>query len=104
MKKPIFYAVIRERGFAAKGYFEILTVTTERGRQLYGRDDQEASTHVAARDCLKRCDTREEADAVLVAAENIRTRHRKNISEARRALTLAESAERRELDELVRAK
>lgn len=100
MKKAIFWAVIRQRGYG-QGYYEILEVTTEKGHQVYGRDVDGASTHVAHRDVLKRCTSRPEAEEVLVAAEQIRTKHRSGIAAARRALVEAESLERRELDALV---
>lgn len=101
MKKPIFYAVVRTRSHLARGYFELLEATTERGRQVYGRDAEGCSTHVAARDVLKRLETREEADALLVRAETIKSRHRRGIETAKRALRDAERAETRELDALV---
>jgi hypothetical protein len=103
MKRPIFFAVIRARFMRnRRGYYEVLEVTTEKGRQVYGRDADGAATHVSIRDVLKRCTSRPEADEILRRAEEVKTRHRAGIDAARRALADAEGFERRELEALVR--
>jgi hypothetical protein len=53
MVKPIQYYVLVRHGFGRRG-FTVLGVTSEKGRQVYGRDEHDAATHVAERDVIYR--------------------------------------------------
>jgi hypothetical protein len=101
MKPTLFFAVIRSRSYSNRDPFEILEITTERGRQVYGRDRHGAATHVASRDVLARCKTKATADEVLGEAATIKDRWRDKISQLRHELSAAESGERNELDAMV---
>ena len=97
--KPIsYYGVIR-----VWHGFDVLAVTTERGRQVYGRRADESSTHVAARDVLVKLPDAQSAQSFMAKAGRIKAKHRPKIKEAERNLMLAQQAEQRELEALVEA-
>lgn len=96
MKPIIYHAVIR-----VWGGFEIIGVTTEKGRQVYGRRLDESSTHVAARDVVARFPDHQTALSFISRAGKIKAKHRGKIKEAERALSFAHRAEQDELDRLV---
>lgn len=98
MKPIICYAVIRVWG----GY-EIIGVTTEVGRQTYGRRLDESSTHVSTRDVVARLPDRDSALSLMERAGRIRAKYRPKIDEARRAAQLIEAQQNREIDDLVKA-
>lgn len=51
VKPTLYYCLVR--GGYGQG-FKVLAVTSEKGRQVYGRDEDDASTHVASRDVIHR--------------------------------------------------
>lgn len=53
MAKPIQYYVLVRHGFGRRS-FSVLGVTSEKGRQVYGRDEHDAATHVSVRDVIHR--------------------------------------------------
>lgn len=54
MAKPVlFYALVP--GYNSRGHgFRLIGVTSEKGGQLYGRDEQDCVTHISARAVLHR--------------------------------------------------
>lgn len=52
MAKPILYWALARGLYGER--FRIIGVTSEKGRQVYGRDDADAVTHVSDRDVLYR--------------------------------------------------
>jgi hypothetical protein len=97
--KPIrHYAVVR-----VWGGFEILGVTTEVGRQTYGRRLDASSTHVATRDVIARLPDRDSALSLMERAGRIRAKYRPKIDEARRHVNLLDAQQQREIDDLVKA-
>jgi hypothetical protein len=98
MRPILYYGVIR-----VWGGFEVIGVTTERGRQVYGRRADESSTHVAARDVIAKLPDQQSALSFMAKAGRIKAKHRPKIKEAERELTNAKGAEQRELEALVAA-
>lgn len=102
MKAISHYAITRNTSHFKTSPFDILAVTTVRGRQVYGRSIvDDASTHVAGRDVLVSVGTLDQAKMVLENAAKIKAKHKRTISDARNALRDAERAEQRELDALI---
>jgi hypothetical protein len=103
--KPIsHYAIVRNTHHFKTSPFDILAVTTMRGRQVYGRSIvDDASTHVAGRDVLVSVGTLDKAKLVLENAAKITAKHKRSISDARIALRDAMRGEQRELDALISA-
>lgn len=55
MAKPITHYVLVRQGYSRyRGGFTVLGVTSEKGGQVYGRDERDHVTHVSARDVLHR--------------------------------------------------
>lgn len=101
MKPIIFYAVVRNPyGYAGVPYV-IIHATTEKGRQVYGRYPDGASTHVSVRDVLARLPDERAAERFLNLAQKIKAKHHRPIKEARMALRDAERAEERDLEKLI---
>lgn len=84
MAKPIlFYALIRH-GLYRRG-FNVLSVTSEKGGQIYGRDEREGTTHVSERDVIYRFPegtTFEFAKAATDRADREQERHALGIAKA----------------------
>ena len=96
--KPIKeYGVIR-----VWGGFEVIGITTERGRQTYGRRADDSSTHVASRDVVAKLPDQQSALSFMAKAGRIKAKHRPKIKDAERALTEARRAEDSDLEALIR--
>lgn len=54
MAKPILYYVLARGGLYARRGFRVIGVTSEKGRQVYGRDEHDAATRVSASDVIHR--------------------------------------------------
>lgn len=90
MAKPIlYYALIRKWDYGTGRSWTALGVTSEKGRQVYGRTADDRVTHCAASDVLHRFP---EGTPFLFAqdagerASREEARHRDRIEEARRKL------------------
>lgn len=103
MKKIIGYAVARNAQYFRTTPFNILAVTTIKGRQVYGRSIvDDAATHIAERDMLLMLDTLDDAKLFLERAGAIDAKHARKISDLHRDLRNAERAKQDELDQLAR--
>jgi hypothetical protein len=82
MAKPIIaYAVVRA---AHSSGIEIIGVTSERGRRVYGRDKDDAPTNRAERDVLARYATLPEAGEALRRVDVVRVAMAPAVDDARR--------------------
>lgn len=54
MTKEIQYYVLAKGGLYARRGFRVIGVTSEKGRQVYGRTEDDAATHVSASDVIHR--------------------------------------------------
>lgn len=52
MARPILYYVLTRGGYGRA--FRVIGVTSEKGRQVYGRDESDAATHVGELDVIYR--------------------------------------------------
>jgi hypothetical protein len=96
--KPIKeYGVIR-----VWGGFEMIGITAERGRQVYGRRLDESSTHVAARDVIARLPDRDSALSVMEKVGRVRAKFRPKINEAQRAVQTLERVRDEEINDIIR--
>jgi hypothetical protein len=97
MPKPIqFYALVRGRYHHSRG-FSLIGVTSEKGRQVYGRDEFDAATHVSDRDVIHRFSpeaTLEFCKAAPVRADLESKLHSVGISQARAELSRLEDNQR----------
>lgn len=101
MKNITFWAVVHNPcGYRGVPYV-IIEVTTEKGRQVYGRYRDGASTHVAERAVLARLPDERTAERFLNAAEKIKAKHHRPIKEAGQALITAKAAEELDLTRLI---
>ena len=95
MAKPIqYYVLVRGYHYRTGRGFKVLGVTSEKGRQVYGRDpDTDAATHVAAHDVIHRfpADAKLEfAKAATQRADEEYARHQIGIEQARAELSRLE--------------
>lgn len=95
MAKPIlYYVLVRGYHYRTGRGFKVLGVTSEKGRQVYGRDpDTDAATHVAAHDVIHRfpADAKLDfAEAATQRADEEYARHEVGISQARAELSRLE--------------
>lgn len=92
MSKPILYYVLVRHPYGRRG-FTVLGVTSEKGRQVYGRTEDDAATHVSERDVIHRFPegtTLEFAAAASTRADQEYKRHEVGISQARAELSRLE--------------
>lgn len=93
MSKPILYYVLARGGLYARRGFRVLGVTSEKGRQVYGRDEHEAATHVSASDVIHRFPPGTSLDFAKAAGDRADVeykRHEVGISMARAELSRLE--------------
>lgn len=90
MAKPVlYYALTRKWNYATGRSWSVLAVTSEKGRQVYGRDEHDAATHCRAGDVLYRFPPGtplEFAKAAGDRATREEARHAEGIEAARRKL------------------
>jgi hypothetical protein len=83
MKPAIFYALVT--GWSRHGNgFQVIAVTSEKGGQIYGRDENEYVTHRSARDMLHRFDDEASAKGAHERAAAAKAKLQPAVSEAHR--------------------
>lgn len=96
MAKPTLFWTLRPHWWS--GGFEIMRVTTEKPRRYHGTDADGEPTQAAVKDCKGRFETKEAAEAVIKAVSKVKQQHADGIATLTAARTLAEKAERDEID------
>lgn len=83
MTKPaIFYALVSGWSRHSGNGFQILTVTSEKGGQVYGRDEHECVTHRSVRDVIHRFTDEATAKGAHARADAVRKRLTPAVEEA----------------------
>jgi len=90
-KQPIFWALVSGWSPGGTG-FRILAVTSVRGGQVYGRNENDGATHVREADVLHRFDSAAEAAGAQHRAIVERTRLKPAVDAARDAYTRLDRA------------
>jgi len=93
MSKPILYYALNRAGWGRA--FDVLAVTSEKGRQVYGRRLDDSVTHVSERDIIHRFPEGMGAEFARAATERADAeakRHATGIRMARDEVTRLEAA------------
>lgn len=97
MTKPAIAYGIARRPYG--GEFELFEITTERGRRVYGRDQDGEASQRAARDVHGRFPARELAEEALRAIRAVAAHHAPLVRAARDAADKAERDRREAITE-----
>lgn len=97
--KPAIFHTLRRVGYASQ--FEIMAVTTARGRHYWGRDDHGGNTHAAERDCHGKFASEESARRVLADVNTAWRKHARPIAAAHAAERAAYAARDAEIRKIV---
>ncbi len=82
--------------------YRIIGVTTEKNRQVYGRDESGDATHRRKSDCYGRFPDRASAVAAVDAVRRVRENYARLREPWQRQLSALDKEERRSLDEVRR--
>lgn len=85
MAKPILFYILARGGWGHGYGFRVIGVTSEKGRQTYGRDESDSPTHVGRFDVIYRFPdgtTEEFAKAARNRAEKVKERMKGGVANA----------------------
>ncbi len=101
MKPALYFTLVP--GWSPKSAYRVMTVTSEKpDRMIYGRDDQDCSTHRHWRDRHGRFETEAAAKAVISQIIDVHDRFADKLRAARLQLKAIDQAEREAVRDVLR--
>lgn len=98
--KPALYHTVRKDPYGFK--YEAMTVTSEKGSRLYGRDEHGLPTNAARRDTFGRLDTFEKAQAFTKQVDAVKAEFAKLRGPHEAAIMSLHRQERAKIEELLK--